>query len=326
MQKKNGCLQGVLLVASALAVMFLIGFMSLSAPIKGQVPLYLIVLIIVSAAEVCLLVHELGHIFAGVLAGMRFLSLYVWPFRVTHFRRGWSFGLERAGQPLDGQGLAFPVDAKDVRKRYLIHYFGGPAAGLITTIAAAGLLLHREHSQSSAVGLFLFMYAFVGLSLNIGALLPAVRHSDGAGILRLARGGQLGEKFGAYLAITMQAMHGMFYDEMDESLRVKLVAPAELPPPFDRIAVHHAYYWSLASKDIEAARRQLDAMRSLADRPENAEMCPWVALEQAYFAARHDRDPEEQKREHEGTQNARADPAAGKNHAPSLRGAGHGSR
>lgn len=93
--------------------------------------------IILAAMVISVLIHELGHLAAGRLAGWRFVGLALGPWWLTRNVEGrWSIlrvPLPRAM----GQCLMLPRDANRLRRRMFLFILGGPAANLV----AAGLAI-----------------------------------------------------------------------------------------------------------------------------------------------------------------------------------------
>lgn len=191
-------------------------------------------------------VHELGHVVAGKLAGFRVVSVQFGRLQITpplHFK--WN--------PRDPEAAGFvqhlPVYSQNLRIRQLAAYSGGPAANLASAVVA----LFLPHVPG-------FSAWFFGLSLlfgiaNLVPFGPDRIVADGQHILMLLRNRH--QKTDQVLAI-MQLADDLFNGTEPENLRPDFLAIAtavkenSLGTVFGHdIAYTSAYY---RHDDEEAAR------------------------------------------------------------------------
>lgn len=132
------------------------------------------------------LVHELGHVVAGLLMRLRFNGITVGPFVCRRSRSGWRARLRPS---LFGGYTYMSLDkVRQVRKRVAIFVLGGPVANLVTAISATVLffVLFPGNGSSLAVLLLpLAFYAVLSFWIGIRNLLPSAK--DGR-MLRNLRG------------------------------------------------------------------------------------------------------------------------------------------
>lgn len=229
--------------------------------------------------------HELGHLIGGKLAGMRFLLFRVVPLCLTHTRKGWRWSLS----PALGQCLVYPPEVRDLRRRFLWWYVGGPTLGLLAVAACGVLSGGAAAPRESASSEFLWWTAALGLVLN---LLSLVAGSDGQGIRLLLRGGPHADQFIAVVTVHMLDLAGWRFEEMDPSLREGLSLPAS-SPHWGLLGAHNGYFWHLSLGRPDDASPHLTQMEMLAaSRPAGDHLRANVALEQAFFAAQYARDAE----------------------------------
>lgn len=108
----------------------------------------------------CILVHELGHLVAGVLVGFRFISIRVGPLRVEHTgQMSWHWTWRAL---TSGVTVSYPVSQRGVRWRLFASVAGGPAANLVSAFLVHQILPDGS-SMLIAAGFF-----FIGLSTLIG--------------------------------------------------------------------------------------------------------------------------------------------------------------
>lgn len=194
-------------------------------------------------------VHELGHVIAGKLAGFRLVSINFGQLQITpplHFK--W-----HRKDPLPG-ALGFvrhlPVYSRNLRWRLVAAYLGGPAANLLCAFAISSFLPQPP--------IFFVWFALISLFTGIGNLLPFSRGritADGQHILMLLRNRH--QKIDQWLAI-FQLVDDQLNGAEPENLRPDFLAIAtavkenSLGTVFGHdIAYTAAYY---RHDDEEAAR------------------------------------------------------------------------
>jgi hypothetical protein len=225
--------------------------------------------------------HELGHLAASHLVGFRFASISVFPLALVRGLRGWKV---RLGRVL-GQCLAFPTDARDLRRRCIVYLSGGVVSGFATTAIAAVVLRLGAVPPGELAG-FLGWYVWIGLVLNTMSLIPLGGASDGFNLSVLRRPGPQADQLIAAFTAHVQEMVGTRYRDMDRVLADALTLPA-CTPRHQLIGQDAAYCIALDSGRLGEARALLGRLWELtAETPWR----PKVALELAYFAAAHEKD------------------------------------
>ncbi len=143
-------------------------------------------LILLAIMFVVLLVHELGHVAGGRLAGMRFLMLTVGPLRLQ--REGARLRLSFANTINLWGGLAvmLPTTTDGFRRRFATMIAGGPLASLL--LAALGGLGASLSSGRGAMG-FTVLAGF-SAAIFVVTMMPLTAGgfaSDGGQLLALRR-------------------------------------------------------------------------------------------------------------------------------------------
>lgn len=161
-------------------------------------------------------VHELGHVIAGKLAGFRLVSIHFGQLQITPpFHLKWHHT-----DPLPGAAgfvRNLPVYSKNLRLRELFVYFGGPAANLVSAIAVPLLI------QTTIFSPWFFI---ISLLMGLRNLLPFRRRritSDGEHILMLLRNRH--QKHDQWLAV-LQLVEDLLSGTEPENLRPDFLAIA----------------------------------------------------------------------------------------------------
>jgi len=246
-------------------------------------------LITVGSVFLTLLIHELGHLGAGMIGGMRPVLLVVGPLRVQREGERMRVGLNRSLALAGGLAACVPTDDSNLRRRMAWMIAGGPIASLLLTLAGATLVALQSNSTIGLIGL---VTAFMSGLICLVTLTPMRSggfNSDGARLLMLARGGPTVDRYLANLALVSSSFGGIRPRDWSPSL----VRRAQALP--DDTIDHYsaqlmAYSHMLDRGETQQAEAVLDTILANLDgwpKPFH----PSLQLECAYFAARHRQQP-----------------------------------
>lgn len=211
------------------------------------------------------LVHETGHLLAGLVAGFRFRTP-----DSQHFQAGNAFWL----------GIAYPRTRDGLRRRLLILYAGGPLCGLAV---ATALEFSRDWSQSAAMTrYYVHLLAAITALFSLATLLPDTKRngnfSDGARLLMLIRNDELAARWFAIAELEAARMSGLHPRAWDPA--VVACAAALDDDSRDSVAAHWlAWVWANATGDITSASKYLEETLSATDA------CPPGLRDQLYLEA-----------------------------------------
>lgn len=110
------------------AIVFLPGFL---------VPHGLVLLALVPAFFFAVLLHELGHLATGLIAGLSFRKLLVGALMLTHEDRGYRLRFAGKGVMAGGLTVMIPRGPAEIRQKYLLFVAGGPVATLLLFLPVA---------------------------------------------------------------------------------------------------------------------------------------------------------------------------------------------
>ncbi len=133
-----------------------------------------------------ILIHELGHLLTGWLAGMRPVFLFAGPLKVVFVGSRPTCHWNRSLSTWGGLALSLPTEGPLNRKLMAIYVVGGPLASLIFAFIAGWLASHLTGIGYLLVGLF----AVTSGILAVATLIPFVHDgfvSDGGQLLQLVR-------------------------------------------------------------------------------------------------------------------------------------------
>ncbi|WP_412069564.1 hypothetical protein [Rubrivirga sp. IMCC43871] len=168
-----------------------------------------LVLAVVVGIQGVLAAHELGHVVGGRLARWRFVLFVAGPLRVERKGDRLRWGLNTSLALAGGLALSVPTDVRDLGWGTAVMVAGGPVASLL--LGAAGLALGGAWA---IVGLTSFGIAAVTLFPGrTGGFL-----TDGARLLRLAKGGLVADREAAVLAVFAQSIAGVRPRDWDPDL------------------------------------------------------------------------------------------------------------
>jgi hypothetical protein len=270
-EKKTGLGQNILKIVGFLAL-FAIGCTTgfwlakslVSEDVSSEFPapykLFSIPIVIV-ILFLCIAIHEIGHLTAGILSGFTFSMFMVGPFRFekegNKIRFKWSKGLGFFG----GLASCIPKNTDRLMRKFIVMVAGGPLMSLLTAIVA--LLVIRfyipENLESTLQGFLISVtvqaFLWISLGVFIIACVPvksAGFYTDGARIINLLRGGNLA-KLDTTLMITLT--HSAMGTRPSELDIVALREAAELPitSVFKVYADLYLYYSELDRDNLPQA-------------------------------------------------------------------------
>ncbi|MGC9973205.1 MAG: site-2 protease family protein [Bryobacteraceae bacterium] len=254
----------------------------------SDVGVYVYLGIVAVALPLSILVHELGHAFAGAAVGWRFRSLAVGPLELVRFPHGWRFRHNRAGHL--GFVTLVPATLAGFRRRFWIYAAGGPVATLLLALACASMAWQAMDPALFWLTAVIAQWALLSsFSFVADLMFPDYRQrvSDGQRLRELSRGGEAVDRLQcALLSLTSDATPLRPRDWPAALIR----RCAETPGPKSerRHAFYLSYVQSLDSGDVQAASSWLAKLLERWEATDPAE----YSLEATYFYGFHERDPD----------------------------------
>jgi hypothetical protein len=245
--------------------------------------------IALAAIYLVLLTHELGHLLAGKLAGMRPFLFITGPLKLTATKNSWSVGLNTSLALAGGLAACMPGKSDNLKNSLLIMVAGGPLASLLGSLL--GLGLYFSLPATSLWSFFFFLFAITAAGIFFATMLPAKTSgfmTDGAQILSLLRDGADAEQRALLVVLQAESMSGVRPREYSHDLIERLLS-THGNPMIEASAQLIAYLRHLDRNEIEQAGRALNnALAYEADLPEGFRQAFY--LEYAYFQAAHQAD------------------------------------
>jgi hypothetical protein len=243
-------------------------------------------------------VHELGHLAAGRLVGLRFALFVVGPLQVMRGERRMKVSLE-PGFPVAGAALCVPgedANDEDIRRQYLWLTLGGPAANLIVGVLCYALYLGATQgrpgftSADSPLTFFLFvtaLFSALAVLVNLIPLKVAGFSTDGRHVIDLLFRGSRAEQQCTLMKLAgAELLDGKRPRDWQAAWIETLLASPDVGVHILKLA----YLWALDRGDIESARIHLaQALDLRAVSP--VHLLPGLAAEAAYFEARYGDEP-----------------------------------
>jgi hypothetical protein len=221
----------------------------------------------IMALHLILLAHELGHLLGGRLVGFRAFLLIVGPVRLERSGDGWRLHRNRSAALWGGLAGSAATDARDLRRRMAVMVAGGPAASLLVGSAAlvSYWAFHPVQLDAAspywrvALAFALVSGGVASISIAVATLIPLRTSgflSDGARLLRLARGGADAARDAAVQTLIGKSLAGVRPRDWPLELLQEACAPQSDP------AVEFTG-WQLAQSYAADAGHAVDARRWL---------------------------------------------------------------
>ena len=171
---------------------------------------------LVVAVLVQFVLHELGHLVAGLLTGYRFSSFQIGGLIWVRQADG-RIGFRRLRIPgIGGQCLMAPPPLVDGNYPYVAYNLGGPAANLASALVFGGLALLADAGPARATAA---LFALVGLLMAVLNVVPLGRgqvHNDGANLRALRGDAAARRALWIQLQVTALSTQGVRLREMPD--------------------------------------------------------------------------------------------------------------
>ena len=240
------------------------------------------------AAVIALVVHELGHLVAGLAVGFRFSFFAFGPLLVERtplgpIRLGWNRVPSLAG----GAAATLPTSVHSLRWRFAAVVAGGPCASALLAAGAAVaiLLLPMPHGP---LRVELAWLRLLSAAIFVGTAVPMPNGpfvTDGMRILRIIKRGPVGERELSLLTITALELAGVRPRDWDRSLCERGLAARD-GSIFESQMHLYSYMLALDSGALCAAKQSLDDALAVSSRLAAFARAPCL-VEAAYFEAAH---------------------------------------
>src|SRR5258708_4784595 len=192
-------------------------------------------------------VHEIGHMIAGLGVGFRLNFIRFGPVQISppfHVSL-----LPRSRTKGSGATSMLFATTDRLRLRFIAMTLGGPMANLVSAFAVLILPL--------SMGAFSAWFVILSILIGSGNLVPFRRLSlvsDGQRILMVMRNGPQGERWSALLHLVTALQNGVAPESLSLDFLAKATAVQDNSP--DTVSAHAVAYASafFQKNDVEAAR------------------------------------------------------------------------
>lgn len=247
-------------------------------------PLPQIILMAAAALFLSLFTHELGHLLAGKLAGMRPFLLIIGPLKVFATQNGLQIGLNRNLALAGGLAACLPQTPAHLKRQLLIMAAGGPLASLLGGLSGMGLFFMLPSESFWKYGGFVF--GLIALAIFVVTSIPGKTsgfQTDGGQILSLLQGSLEVEQRALLVILQAESIQGTRPRDWSADLLHRLLE-MRTPPLLESAAQFMKYYHALDSSNLSAAEQALQALLACAAQlPEGLKQTAY--LEQAFFLA-----------------------------------------
>ena len=240
-----------------------------------------------------ILCHELGHVAAGKLSGFQFQTLSAGPIVVSLLSDGWRVQWVNSLGLWSGMTVMSPRRPARLRSNAIFFVAGGPIGSLLCGAGSLALMLAGPSLNLGMAAEFFGILGVVELVNCIANLVPLAvpgGYTDGARLLQVMRKRPEGERFLAELAFGLSDTTTLRPKDWHPRW-IQAVTEDPASPGFSR-GCYHAYVYHLDREEIDDASiwlaRCMDSRGTLKRDPYR-----WIlAIENAYFEARHLRNLE----------------------------------
>lgn len=241
---------------------------------------------------ITVVLHELGHVFAGWASDMSLVSFAAGPVHAEKKAGQWTFKFNLAGILSAGGAVGtVPLHLKRMRPRMAFEAAGGPAASFVTSAVAFMLLLTMPGSPHASWWPAPALIAAISAATTVLNLIPfrfAAGFSDGAALVQLIRGGPFADLREALKLVGTTTSSPTRPRDLDPRLLAKGVRAGAGTPEEGMLELIQMVC-AVDRHDLEQARRHLDASLQRIPAPGKAPT-PGIAAEMAIYIAYLDGD------------------------------------
>ena len=281
-----------------IVVMINVGEFRLLSQLNGGVSVFerplLLLVVVVVILFLSGVVHELGHLLAGLLVQFHFQLLVMGPFRLQRKRNGIRLGWRWSSSLFSGLTACLPLNDHNLRWRMLAFAAGGPVASLLMGVGSAFVFFgyRRDFDFLRGAGWVVevaVLTAVASFIFFLTSMKPGLYHAgfpaDGGRIASLLRGDKLAERWSMLALLNGADALGVRPRDWDSALVYKAMTLAD--GTYDDLSARiMGYQWALDNGRTQMAKRLLDeAMENWAAWMSGARVN--LTLEKAYFLAYH---------------------------------------
>lgn len=218
------------------------------------------------------IVHEGGHVIAGLVQGWKFVIMVIGPMKIYRDEKDdkIKIGIEKNPALWGGLGGTIPREKSDKNlKAYAKILLAGPIASFVLGgISGISLIFHPS--------LFMMLMTFMPVSMGFACLLPNAKtglfYTDGGRYLRIVKGGKTYEEEKALFDAAMLATFSP--EEKYDAKGIENLTASE-DKSFNYMGHYYAYLNAKKDDDAGEMKNRLAAMEELRkDVPQAiADMC-----------------------------------------------------
>ena len=253
-------LSAIAIVGLGLSIYLLIRLSQTDAALLG--PIWMLPLVIGVMYHILALLHDLGHLCAGIVSGFSFDALPLGFFQRVRTDQGWKFSREESNiwRHLWVGSRAFSLDR--LESRLFVHQVGGPLSDLVVgLIAFACLIALRVPYVTEILGVTALL-GFGRFLMEMALLRTSEEeYTDGARLVQLWNRDAEGERWCALHAIARSQGDTIMPKEWPEAWVIRVSADPE--SPVYAAGCFYAYAHYLDRGDIEKAGEFIDRLQSV---------------------------------------------------------------
>lgn len=200
-----------------------------------------------------IVLHEAGHLIAALLLDFEILGGSLGPFRATRLHGKWTLRFSKRA-PACGSVSAIPRNNHSWRLRMLLVVAAGPAATLLTGIAAWSMLPdHAAHAWASAFLGALTQFSFFIFVLGLIPNRPTARTRNDANLFSsLWRNTPEAQEILLYHLITQMQIAGLRPRDYPEHI-IHQIAAAQGRPEARLLYANTIVLWAIDGGDVATA-------------------------------------------------------------------------
>ncbi len=261
------------------------------------IDLFLLPVILALTVYETILIHELGHLIAGLTNRFEFNYLVIGPLKIIKGNQGIRFTFS-GSKAIQTGGLAslVPTDEVNLKNRYMWMIAGGPLANVLqVVIFVMVIVLFRGQFTTVLINLFLFMSVALPVVLFLPAsIIPMTNGgftNDGAKIWLLLKGEERSQWYLLLLLLMSYLYKGCSLGKLDFSRLQKMQDLAE--SEMEKFVTSTLMYdFHMDNGNFAKAAAALDTTLFSVQKEPQIVVSPLAFVEAAYYESQINKDEE----------------------------------
>jgi len=226
-----------------------------------------IILVLLVSFFLVILIHELGHVFGGLIMGNEFSMMIVGPLKLQKEDGKYHLEFNQNVAMAGGLALTLPTKVEGFKKRRAVVIGGGPFASLVLAIIAYLLFINMPNGYSKLLTTLLIGSGMLSAMIFVMTIIPMKAGgfmSDGMQLLMTFRGDAKAKQYANFMHLFALDNKGVLPKDLPETL-FTTEQDKPIQDSFDLAFQQYLYYRAIDENDLAKAANLIQKMEAKID-------------------------------------------------------------